>query len=265
MPVVLARTRVPIFVIGLLLVASSPLHRLDWVAWLGFLLVAAGVATTFMRGGAVKRDPLTVHSPVRGRWIAVNSPADKVPSHGVHSAGQAYAIDLVYWPDPAAEWKAIHRRPLLRRPEEFPGFGQPVFAPADGTVVKTRNGWRDHWSRNSWPALLYAFAEGSVRELLGPGALLGNHVVIEVGDGTYAALAHLKRGSITVEKGQHVRAGQQLAECGNSGNTSEPHLHFQLMDMARPALAAGLPFGFSGQAMPKNNEAFTATGTATGC
>jgi hypothetical protein len=46
-----------------------------------------------------------------------------------------------------------------------------------------------------------------------------------------------------------------VAECGNSGNTSEPHLHFRLMDTARPSLAAGLPFSFVGHDVPRNEEA----------
>jgi hypothetical protein len=259
MHVVLARIRVPSFVVGLLLALTSPVHQVDWVGWLGSGLVLVSVATTFMPGGGVRRDPIPVHSPVRGRWIAVNSPADKVPSHGVHSAGQTYAIDLVYWPDPSTPWKAVHSRPLLRRPEQFPGFGQPIFAPADGTVVRTQGWWRDHWSRNSWLALLFMFVEGSIRELLGPSGLLGNHVVLDLGDGVYAAIAHLKRGSIKVRKGQVVRVGEQVAETGNSGNSSEPHLHFQLMDMSRTAFAAGLPFAFAGHDMPKNEEPFIAT------
>ena len=102
--------------------------------------------------------------------------------------------------------------------------------------------------------MLYLFLEGSARELIGPGALLGNHVVLDVGDGNYAVLAHLKRGSIKVKEGQAVRAGQQLAECGNSGNSSEPHVHFQVMDTPRAAFAAGLPFRFSGHEMPKTGE-----------
>jgi hypothetical protein len=97
-------------------------------------------------------------------------------------------------------------------------------------------------------------SKGSARELIGPGALLGNHVVLDLGDGIYAVLAHLKRGSIGVQKGQVVRVGQKLAECGNSGNSSEPHIHFQLMDTPRAAFAAGLPFRFSGHDMPKNGQ-----------
>jgi hypothetical protein len=258
MPIVIARIRVPFLVIAILLVLTSPLHRLAWISWLGAGLVLVSVATTFLPGGHVKREPTPVHPPVQGRWIAVNSPADKVPSHGVHSAGQTYAIDLVYWPDSSKAWRSVHSWPLWRPPEAFPGFGQPIFAPADGLVVRTRGWWRDHWSRNSWPALLYLFLEGSAREVLGPSALLGNHVVLDLGDGVCAALAHLKRGSITVNKGDLVQAGQQLAECGNSGNSSEPHIHFQLMDTPRTAFAAGLPFCFAGREMPRNGQPFVA-------
>jgi hypothetical protein len=252
--VIVARLRMPSLVLGVLVVATSPLHDSAWLSWAGAALVVASIVSTFMGGIELRRDPIAVATPVRGRWIAVNSPADKVPSHGVHSAGQTYALDLVHWPDANEAWKPVHAWPLMRRPEDFPGFGEPVFSPADGRVVRSRDWWRDHWSRNSWPALLFAFVEGSARELLGPGALLGNHVVLDLGSGAYAALAHLKRGSLTVSPGQTVRAGQWLAECGNSGNTSEPHLHFQLMDTSRPSVAAGLPFTFVGHDVPRNEQ-----------
>jgi Peptidase family M23 len=252
MPIVVARLRVPVLVLGVLLAAASPLHRLAWISWSGVVLILVSVASTFLSGLHVQREPTAVHPPVHGRWIAVNSPADKVPSHGVHSAGQTYAIDLVYWPDASRLWQSVHGWPLMRRPSAFPGFGQPIVAPADATVIRCRSRWRDHWSRNSWPALLYLMVEGAARELIGPGGLLGNHVILKLNDGTYAALAHLKRGSITVTKGQVVRAGQRLAECGSSGNSSEPHIHFQLMDTARTAFAAGLPFRFAGYDMPRS-------------
>ncbi|MFN2494650.1 MAG: M23 family metallopeptidase [Pseudonocardiaceae bacterium] len=69
------------------------------------------------------------------------------------------------------------------------------------------------------------------------------------------------RGSARVDAGNRVRAGQQIAECGNSGNSSEPHLHIQLMDHAQPLIAAGPPmefepFGAHGARMPRNGESF---------
>jgi murein DD-endopeptidase MepM/ murein hydrolase activator NlpD len=121
-----------------------------------------------------------------------------------------------------------------------------VLAPADGVVVKVSDWQRDHWSRNSLPGVVYLLAEGMVRELTGPGRILGNHIVLDLGDGVYAALAHLRRRSALVRAGQRVTAGERLAGCGNSGNSSEPHLHFQLMDHPNVLLAAGLPFRFRG-------------------
>lgn len=247
--------RFPCTVIGVLLALTSPLHHRVWLSAAGAVLIIAGIAATWIPARRVTREPVTIEVPVRGRWLALNSPADKVPSHGVHANGQTYAIDLVYWPDADVEWAGLRPWPVIQRPSAFPAFGRPVHAPAAGTVVHVQNRLLDHWSRKSWPALLYFFlVEGTARELVGPGMLLGNHVVIDVGGGTFAVLAHLKRGSITVQEGRVVDVGDHLGECGNSGNTTEPHLHLQLMDRARAAVAAGVPFRFAGQETPRNGE-----------
>jgi murein DD-endopeptidase MepM/ murein hydrolase activator NlpD len=79
--------------------------------------------------------------------------------------------------------------------------------------------------------------------------------VLDLGDGVYAALAHLRRGSLRVRPGDRVAAGQQLAACGNSGNSTEPHLHFQLMDHPSVLLATGLPLRFGQAGLPDNLEA----------
>jgi murein DD-endopeptidase MepM/ murein hydrolase activator NlpD len=116
--------------------------------------------------------------------------------------------------------------------------------------------------------MLYLLLEGTVRELLGPGRILGNHVVLDLGDGVYAAFAHLRHGSVRVRRGDRVAPGQQLADCGNSGNSTEPHLHFQLMDHPSVLLAAGLPMRFDRfqtagteqSGLPHNLQPFTAPG-----
>jgi murein DD-endopeptidase MepM/ murein hydrolase activator NlpD len=95
----------------------------------------------------------------------------------------------------------------------------------------------------------------SVRELFGPGKVLGNHVVIEIDDGVYAVLAHLRKSSLTVEAGDLVGAGTRIGACGNSGNSTEPHLHFQLMDHRRVLFAAGLPARFTCFRRNGSNEA----------
>ena len=132
-------------------------------------------------------------------------------------------------------------------------------------VVRAHGRERDHRSRSSWPSLLYLVVEGSLRELTGPGRVLGNHLVLDLGDGAYAVLAHLRRGSLRVTKGQRVAAGEQVAECGNSGNSTEPHLHFQLQDHPSVLFAAGLPFrlarfevdGTVEAGVPANGRPFT--------
>src|SRR5699024_10987918 len=81
-----------------------------------------------------------------------------------------------------------------------------------------------------------------------------------------AVLAPLRRGSPTVQVGERVRAGQVIGRCGNSGSSSDPHVHFQLMDGPVIDSARGLPFtwrhldeaGAERQGVPANEELFTA-------
>ena len=216
--------------------------------WAGLAAWLAGLAlvAVALRAGTLRREPVGVRPPVTGPWRALNSPATRVPSHGTQGYGQAYAINLVYDPADAARSRPRFAWwPPARRPQDFPAFSRPVYAPADGMVVRVHDRERDHWSRTSPLGLLYLFTVELLRELTGPSRVVGNHVVIDLGGGVYAALAHLRRRSIRVTTGQRVRAGDQIAECGNSGNTSEPHLHFQLMDHPSAAVAAGLPFRFT--------------------
>lgn len=129
---------------------------------------------------------------------------------------------------------------------------------ADATVVRASDGRRDHLSRNSLPALAYLMLiEGGVRDMLGARAIIGNHVILDLGEGTYAVYAHVQRGSLQVRAGDTVRAGQPIARVGNSGNTTEPHLHFHLMDGPDPDSARGIPFTWRGVGVPANGEKFT--------
>ncbi|XVQ13994.1 M23 family metallopeptidase [Spirillospora sp. CA-255316] len=247
----MARFRTPFILLGVILMLSESVHGADQVSLAGIALLALGAVLFFVPARGSARPPITLRSPVSGRWVPVNSPADKVPSHGTHELGQTYAIDLVYAPDPDVAWKALGSGAIASRPETFPAFGRPVAAPADGVAVQVCGWQRDHWSRNSWPAFLYMIVEGmlfrqalSLLTFSGGRFLLGNHVVLDLGDGTYAVLAHLRRGSVRVRKGQRVRAGDVLGEVGNSGNSSEPHLHFHVMDSPRHMIAAGVPFAF---------------------
>lgn len=219
---------------------------IGWWLWLALVVVALAL---YFRVGTLKMPATTLQLPVRGRWVAVNSPASRVPSHGLHAYGQTYAIDLVYDPGdgsrPGFAW-----RPLMRRPQEFPGFGQPVWAPIDGRIVRVHTRARDHGSRTSPLALLYLVIEG-LREFRGPTGLLGNHVVIEADRGVYVVLAHLQRESVQLRPGDRVHAGAPLGRCGNSGNSTEPHVHVQVMDYSNPLFAAGMPMRFDSDRSPQ--------------
>ncbi|MEV7115950.1 M23 family metallopeptidase [Streptomyces anulatus] len=232
------------------------------------VVLALMVATTSLQARAAapqgeRRPPVEVDPPVTGRWTALNSPADKVPSHGTHGYGQTYAIDIVADLEtgegepparPAFRWFW----PFFRRNRAFPAFGAPLLAVADATVVRASDGQRDHLSRNSLPALAYLMLiEGNVRSILGVHRVIGNHVILDLGDGTYAAYAHVQRGSLQVKAGDTVRAGQRLGRVGNSGNTTEPHLHFHLMDGPDLDNARGVPFTWRGVGVPANGETFT--------
>lgn len=269
MPVLIARARIPLVALAGLLIVVGAFADLDALSLAGFIALLIGLAC-YLRLGTVHAPPQRVRMPVTGRWVALNSPANRVPSHGLHAYGQTYALDLVHEP-------SDHPRPAFgsghgfRPPTDFPAFGQPVLAPADGVVVRIYDRARDHRSRNSALGVLVVLLEGAVRELLGPRRLLGNHLVLDLGDGVYAALAHLRRGSLRVAVGDEVRAGQHVADCGNSGNSTEPHLHVQLMDHPQVIVAAGLPVEFDAfdvggehrTGVPRNGEPFVAPADST--
>lgn len=236
------------FRLGVLSIVALVLVDLPW--WAELAIPVALFALAFVRPSrADDRRPIPVAPPVRGRWTALNSPGTKVPSHGVRAYGQAFAVDILH-PRPPDEPARIGWAGGMDRPEGSSCFGEPVLAVADGTVVGASTRQRDHRTRQSWPALVWMMlVEGAAREMGGARFVLGNHLVVDHGDGVHAVYAHLRRGSARVGVGDRVQTGQHLGDVGNSGNTSEPHLHVHLMDQPVPTAAAGLPFRWPAVAM----------------
>ncbi|MER5334604.1 M23 family metallopeptidase [Micromonospora sp. NPDC002717] len=184
--------------------------------------------------------------PIRGTWLARNSPARRVPSHGTHLFATTYAMDFVAVRGRRTATTRDWRSLLATEPvERFFAFGQPILAPAAGRVVSVHDGEADHVARRSPLARVpYALTQAS-RARGGAGALAGNHVILELeGRRAYVVLAHLRAGSIRVGEGEPVAAGRELADCGNSGNSTQPHLHIQVMDSADPFAARGIPMSF---------------------
>ncbi|GAA4735475.1 hypothetical protein GCM10023328_14540 [Modestobacter marinus] len=190
--------------------------------------------------------PVVLALPFRGTWRVENSPARRVPSHGTHLFATTYAIDFTAVQGRRTATTRDWRSLLGTEPvDRFVAFGQPVLAPASGRVVAVHDGEPDGVARRSPAARVpYAVTQAS-RARDGAGALAGNHVVLELPDqGAHVVLAHLRAGSLRVRAGDRVATGQQLAECGNSGNSTQPHVHVQAMDAADPFTARGLPLAF---------------------
>jgi len=101
-------------------------------------------------------------------------------------------------------------------------FGAPVLAPAAGTVVDRIDGRADT-PIGQWLVDYDELKRTKNLRLLG-----GNYLVLDHGNGEFSFFAHLRNGSVKVKKGDRVAAGQPLGEVGSSGDSSEPHLHYQL-------------------------------------
>ena len=199
----------------------------------------------------MKNDPelgsaASVAFPLRGEWAALHTPAERVPSHGTDYFGQRYAFDFARLLGP---YRKAYPAPIWRHvlssvaAEDCYGWGQGVHAPFEGEVVAAADGWPDRERLNLVRDLLTVlfFARRPAADDYRP--LTGNYVLLE-GEPGFALLAHLRRGSLRVRAGQRVGEGEVLAEVGNSGNSTSPHLHFQLMDGRDPFKARGLPCRF---------------------
>ena len=190
----------------------------------------------------------SVDFPLRGEgWMAVTSPGDRVPSHGTDMLGQRYAYDLLRVDDrrrirvhPASGLRTL----LLGVPtRECYAWGAPIHSPFDGEVVAAVDGVAEpgwiHPVRELCRVLWNAWTFRPERL----GRILGNHVVLRSGD-LYAGLVHLAPGTVAVSAGETVRSGDVLGRIGHTGNSTSPHLHFQLMDGPDPLTAQGVPCAF---------------------
>ena len=192
-------------------------------------------------------EPVLLAYPFTGPWLVENSPANRLPSHGTEAFGTRYAIDFT--PVDATGRSA----PLTLRswfasepPERFTGYGRELLAPAAGTVVRCHDTEPDGPARRTPIPQLAMLRSSPARARAGAAALAGNHIIIALGDaGPYVVIAHLKQGSQLVRQGDQVAAGQPIAACGNSGNTTEPHVHLQANSSLTPAPGNGLPIAFA--------------------
>jgi len=191
-------------------------------------------------------DAVSVTFPLRGEWVALHTPAECVPSHGTDHFGQRYAFDFARL---LGRYDKAYRTSILRhlfavvKVEDCYGWGQIVLAPFEGEVVAAGDGWPDRGRLNFMCDLVRTSLLAQDASPKDYRPLTGNYVFIE-GQPGVAVLAHLRSGSVRVHVGQSVREGEPLGEIGNSGNSTLPHLHFQVMDGRDPFKANGIPCKF---------------------
>jgi hypothetical protein len=168
---------------------------------------------------------VTARPPFEDAWRVYRGGTTPETSHSWTLIGQRFAYDFVRDAADGSE-------PRGDRLTDYPAFGTPILAAASGTVIAVRDDCRDH-PRPGRGWIDWRAADPR-----------GNFVLIRHDAGWISLSAHLRAGSIPVRPGQRVRPGEVVGACGNSGHSTEPHLHFQAQDRPSFFFARSLPILF---------------------
>ena len=185
--------------------------------------------------------------PFSGKWLVGNTPAEKIPSHGTHLFGVTYAYDFMAVNDKKRVSSKIGFNTFFgtEDPENFYSFGKPIYAPVSGEIMKIHDGESDQKVRRSLIAGIPYLLSQAQRVRQGVNHIAGNYIIIQpVNSQNFICIVHIKKESFVVREGDYVRAGDQIAACGNSGNSTQPHIHIQAMDSLDLYVAKGIPLYF---------------------
>jgi murein DD-endopeptidase MepM/ murein hydrolase activator NlpD len=181
--------------------------------------------------------------PLRGTWYIGAS--GTFHSHHRWAAMEEFALDIVQLGNSSRTYKT---KGLSS--QDYFAFGQDVVAVADGTVVAVVDQYEDDDTKlkqenetyEQYDQRIQSFQmEGLQKD---PYSVAGNYIVIRHNDSEYSMYAHLKKGSVKIKKDDVVKHGQVIASVGNTGSSTEPHLHFQLQDGTDPLHSRALPVRF---------------------
>ena len=165
--------------------------------------------------------------PINREWFVFWGGNNEFLNYHYAYVSQRYAYDLVIMKD-----SQTYKENKLKN-ENFFAFNQEVIAPDAGKVVKVVNHIADNIPGEmnvSQPA--------------------GNYVILKHLNNEYSLIAHFKQDSIVVKKGDIVKQGQMIGLCGNSGNSSEPHIHFQVMNSPNLKKCKSINIRFSNSVQP---------------
>ncbi len=176
-----------------------------------------------IKGGRTPATAIALELPLRGEWFVAQGGPTELTNHHHASASQRCALDLIRLGADGRSFEGDRRVA-----SSYHAWDSPVYAPAAGTVTVAEDGLPDMPIGDTDPA--------------NPA---GNHVVLETPEGVRIWLAHLRRGSVAVKVDEPVRAGQLIGHVGNSGNSTEPHLHIHA-EIGGDSAWAGVPILFTG-------------------
>jgi hypothetical protein len=176
--------------------------------------------------------------PLEGRdWLAADGPSNDQENH--HRRGvYIYAGEAIDSRRYAIDWKQVRNGVSFSGDaldvRSYYAYRKNVLAVADGRVIMAKDGIPNNIPGHGeafHPAVPITYETAH-----------GNTIILDLGGGQFAHYHHLEPGSLLVKAGDHVRKGQILAQVGDSGDTREPHLHFEVTTSAREGMGEGIPY-----------------------
>jgi hypothetical protein len=164
----------------------------------------------------IERNTTKMMLPFNDEWYVFWGGTNENQNYHVAYENQRFAYDILIVKD------SVTFSGDPKNNESYFAFGKEIIAPCDAKVVKVITG-----------------VEDNIPGELNSKQLTGNTIILETNEKEYILFAHLKHQSIVVREGQFIRQGSLLAQCGNSGNTTEPHLHLSLQNTMDMNIATG--------------------------
>lgn len=186
--------------------------------------------------------------PFSGKWIVGNTPAEKIPSHGTNLFGVTYAYDFMAVNEKNRVSSKIGLNTLFgtENPKDFYSFGKSIYSPISGKIVKIHDGEIDQKVRRSLFAGIPYLLTQYKRVKKGINDIAGNYIIIQpINSLNFICIVHIKKESFVVKEGDYILEGDKIAECGNSGNSTQPHIHIQAMDSLDLYATKGVPLYFN--------------------
>jgi murein DD-endopeptidase MepM/ murein hydrolase activator NlpD len=171
----------------------------------------------------LERNKTNLILPFKEEWTVFWGGDTKELNYHVESEAQKNAFDIVVTDENGKSFKTDGKTN-----EDYYAFGKQLIAPCDAEVVLAVDGIKDN-----------------VPGELNPIYVPGNTVILKTKNNEFLFFAHFQQNSIVVKQGQKVKQGELLGLCGNSGNSSEAHLHFHIQNIEDMNKATGAKSYFS--------------------